>query len=142
MWDPHEEKDKNLLEMVLRRAARYCFNNYFENTPEVVTNMLQNLGWETLCERRRTNRLSMLFKIKNNEVGIDPSEYLKNSDPRTRGNRFQPDQDNHKVIFHSFFPRTVSAWNQLPTSVTSAPTLASFRERLSGSVVQPQPPSP
>ena len=143
VWDPHEEKDKNLLEMVQRRAARYCHNNYFETTPGVVTNMLGHLGWETLSERRRSNRLCMLYKIQNGEVGIDPREYLKQSDSRTRGNRFQPDQNKHNAVFYSFFPRTISDWNSLPTSVTSASSLEAFRRGLSGGgIPRPQPNSP
>ena len=75
VWDPHEEQDKHRLEMVQRRAARFVFNNYFETTPGVVTNMLTSLGWPTLEERRKNNRLIMLYKIKHNLVGIDPKKY-------------------------------------------------------------------
>ena len=133
VWDPHEEQDKHALEMVQRRAARFAFNNYFETTPGVVTNMLTSLGWPTLEERRRNNRLIMLFKIQHNLVGIDPTRYLTDSDARTRGSKFRQDQTYHRAIWHTFFPRTTSEWNHLPMNTSSAPSLEVFRSRLSGS---------
>ena len=138
VWDPREEQDKNPLEMVQRRAARYAFNNYFEQTPGVVTNMLASLGWPTLEERRKINRLLMLFKIKHNLVGINPETYLTDSDPRTRGSRLRQEQNYHKSISHTFFPRTIEDWNHLPISTTAASSLEVFRSRIGGgSFVQP-----
>ncbi|KAK7088259.1 hypothetical protein V1264_022195 [Littorina saxatilis] len=133
VWDPHQENDKQALEMVQRRAARYAHNNYFEKTPGVVTNMLNNLGWETLENRRENNRLMMLYKIKHKMVGIDEKNYLHSSDARTRGDGLRQQQDFHKAICNTFFPRTISNWNHLPTTTTSAPSLESFRSRLRGS---------
>ncbi|XP_070208014.1 uncharacterized protein [Littorina saxatilis] len=133
VWDPHQENDKQALEMVQRRAARYAHNNYFEKTPGVVTNMLNNLGWEILENRRENNRLMMLYKIKHKMVGIDEKNYLHSSDARTRGDGLRQQQDFHKAICNTFFPRTISNWNHLPTTTTSAPSLESFRSRLRGS---------
>ena len=133
VWDPHEEQDKKLLENVQRRAARYAFNNYFERTPGTVTKFLNTLGWTTLEERREKNRLTMLYKIKQKMVGIESKQYLQDSDPRTRGAGLHQGQDFHGAIRHTFFPRTISAWNSLPRSTTSAPSLETFRSRLGGS---------
>jgi len=114
VWDPHEEKDKRPLEMVQRRAARYCFNSYYDRTPGVVTNMIRKLEWDSLEERRERNRLIMMYKIRNNLVGIDQNKYIRASDPRTRGAGIYQQQDFHRVIRNTFFPRTSSAWNTLP----------------------------
>ena len=38
------------------------------------------------------------------------------------------------VIFNSFLPKTVRAWNDLPNELKSATTLDSFKERLNRSV--------
>ena len=133
VWDPYEEKDKKPLEMVQRRAARYVYNNYFERTPGTVTNMIENLGWENLEERRKNNRLVMLYKIKHHLVGINSQNYLRDSDARTRGARLHQEQNYHKAICHSFFPRTISEWNSLPMAITAAETLEEFRSRLRGS---------
>ncbi|KAK7093437.1 hypothetical protein V1264_012780 [Littorina saxatilis] len=133
VWNPHEQQHNNLLESVQKRAARYVHNNYREKEPGTVTNMLTNLGWKSLEERRHNSRLAMMFKIKNDMVGIDKTAFLKPSDTRTRGNRIHQEQDYHPSLSHSFFPRTTSEWNKLPISTTSAPSLESFMSRLGGS---------
>ena len=143
VWDPHKEKDKTLLEAVQRRAARYVNNNYSEREPGTVTNMLRNLGWNSLEERRKNSRLSMLYKIENDLIGIEKSNFFKPTDARTRGNNLYHEPIFHPAMFHSFFPRTISDWNQLPTATTSAPTLESFMTRLRGSSPQGVlPPAP
>ena len=44
--DPHESKYINKLEMIQRKAARFVCNNYDRHAS--VTNMLNDLGWDTL----------------------------------------------------------------------------------------------
>ena len=140
VWDPHQQQDKSLLEDVQRRAARYVHNNYREREPGTVTNMLTNLNWKSLEERRQNKRLAMLYKIKSETIGIDKTEFFKPSDERTRGDKIHQGQDYHPVLFHSFFPRTIAEWNKLPITTTSAPSLESFMSRLCGSSCL-QPPS-
>ena len=82
-WDPHTKKDIKKIESIQRRAARFVTGNYKRDSS--VTNMLGNLNWETLQERRKNARLSMLYKIQNNLVGIDQATYLdKSKETRTR----------------------------------------------------------
>ena len=84
-----------------------------------------------LEERRRKNRLSMLYKIQHGLVDINRQEYLHPNGRRTRGeNRFFQERTNNDVYGNSFFPRTFRDWNQLPTSVTSADTVEGFRAAL------------
>ena len=45
-----------------KRAARFVFNNYTDRTPGCVTKMVESLKWKKLEERRKTNRLGMLYK--------------------------------------------------------------------------------
>jgi hypothetical protein len=52
------------------RAARFVFNNYTDRTPGCVTKMVESLKWEKLEERRKTNRLCMLYKIKNGLISL------------------------------------------------------------------------
>ena len=47
--------------------------------------MLDALNWEPLSQRRAKNRVTILYKIINNQVTIDPNTYLNKSDTRTRG---------------------------------------------------------
>ena len=65
VWDPTNRKKIGNLEKVQKRAARFIFNNYTDRTPGCVTRMVESLKWEKLEERRKSNRLCMLYKIKN-----------------------------------------------------------------------------
>ena len=73
-WDPHLRRDITKIEQVQRRAARYVTNNYSDKTPGSVTKMLDDLGWDTLEERRKRTRLLMLYKMKHNIVDMDLSQ--------------------------------------------------------------------
>ena len=130
VWDPHLEKDKTPLEKVQRQAARYVNNNYTDRTPGIVTSMLEALNWETLEKRRTLQRLLMLYRINNSLVDIPKDIYIRQSDPRTRGNRLFQFDAIHPALQNSFFPRTTSVWNQLSNATTMAPSLETFQTRL------------
>ena len=42
-----------------------------------VTDMLKDIYWETLAERREKNRLTMMYKIQNDIVDIQKELYAK-----------------------------------------------------------------
>ena len=145
VWDPHKQTDIRLLEKVQRRAARHVTNNYTDRSPGTVTSMLEYLKWTSLEHRRQHIRLGMLYKINNGLVDINPESFFRHADPRTRGSqRLYQEQTQRPVLFHSFFPRTVSEWNLLPTAISSAPSLESFQSRLGCSPhnLRPVPTSP
>ena len=73
-WDSHRKEDKNLIELVQRRAARYVVNRYY-NTSSVIS-MLEELKWPTLEERRQRARLILMYKIVNGLVKIDATDRL------------------------------------------------------------------
>ena len=61
MWDPRKGIESNgnyKIEMVQRRAARWTLSNY--DPKATVTDMLTNLGWRSLQQRRVDSRLSLL----------------------------------------------------------------------------------
>ena len=127
--DCHKQKDIRLLEKVQLRAARYVTNNYTDRSPGAVTSMLEYLKWTSLEHRRQQIRHGMLYKINNNGlVDVNPESFFRHADPRTRGSqRLYQAQTQHPVFFLSFLPRTVSEWNLLLTSISSAPSLESFQ---------------
>ena len=57
--------------MVQRRAARFVLGRF--NYTSSVTEMLQELNWVPLEQRRQNQRLAMLYKINNGlvEMGND-----------------------------------------------------------------------
>ena len=60
--------------MVQRRAARYTLNRYGKT--ESVTNMLDELGWDTLETRRKKSRLVVFYKIQITLLETDLSTFL------------------------------------------------------------------
>ena len=130
VWDPHHNKEIHSLEQVQRRAARFVHRNYSERTPGCVTNMVQSLGWESLQHRRYINRIIMLFKIQHGIIDISPY-FIQPNDHRTRGSqRLRQLQATNEAYRNSFYPRTISDWNRLPTHVTDLQTLQGFRVAL------------
>ncbi len=131
VWDPHLQKDVKTLEQVQRRAARYVTKDYTSKTPGCVTAMVHNLHWDSLEDRRRNNRLVMLYKIQNNLVDINSTTFIQQSDSRTRGaQRLFQERIADVTQYHSYFPRTIRDWNQLPTSTSSSATLEAFKTNL------------
>ena len=68
VWDPYTKHNRDRLEMVQCRAARYVLDRY-ERTASV-KEMLKQLDWETLELRRRKARLTMLYKMHYNLVKL------------------------------------------------------------------------
>ena len=126
-WDPYTKENVKKLEKVQRRAARYVLNQY--NYLSSVNEMLQELQWNTLEERRKKDRLIMFYKIHNDQTGIDTGKYLK---PLSRVGRHVNNQA-YEVPFaftdyykFSYFPRTINEWNVMPDETVNASSLTAF----------------
>ena len=140
VWDPYHEADIKALEQVQRRAARYVYNDYTSRTPGCVTDMVNELGWESLQDRRQISRLCLLYKSHHGLVDIDKTAYLKPGDSRTRSHTgFYQEHIKNEVYYNSFFPRTIRDWNRLPNSLTSSTTVDGFRASLYTRLTQPKP---
>ena len=110
VWDPYYEMHSDTLEKVERRAARWVTGRFHNmSSPSA---MIQDLGWRDLNQRRADSRLCMLYKISQGLVDIPISQYLKYS---RDGGHFQTIYARTKYYEFSFFPRTVAAWNELPS---------------------------
>ncbi len=130
VWDPHTQKEKQQLEKV---QNRYVMNRHRNRSSP--TEMLQDLEWLSLEERRRLQNLTMLYKIDNGLVAIDGQCYLTPAETTYSSPRSHTKTDvvpHSKTDYHenSFFVRTVRDWNGLPNSTVTAPTVNAFRARL------------
>ena len=93
--------------------------------------MVQNLEWESLQHRRYRDRLSTLVRDQLDLVDIT-TDYIQPNDVRTRGSqRLRQLHVTNDVYKSSFYPRTKSDWNRLPTNVTDVQPLLVLREGLS-----------
>ena len=132
VWSPYTATGKQKIEMVQRRAARYATNRY-HNTSSV-TDMLQDLDWESLESRRVKIQLTLLFKVIQDLVDIPAAAYLTPASTRTRANhtkKLKQISSRSDAYKFSFFPRTIPVWNSLPATVAEAPDLVSFKQGLS-----------
>ena len=121
------------LESVQRQAALICTKAY-QRTPNIL--LLNELGWENLCVRRRYHALIIMYKIQN---GITP-EYLSSICPPRRSNvvPYALRNDSNLLTFfckyvtyrRSFFPVAVTLWNELGDTVKSCFTLHAFKLKL------------
>ena len=58
--------------MVQRRAARFVCNNYTQQAS--VTNMMSELGWDSLEHRRQATRLTLMKQIQEGASAIPTSK--------------------------------------------------------------------
>ena len=96
-------------------AARFVLNNFRRKAS--VSEMLHDLGWQSLDDRRQDQRLVLFYKIINGLASVETEDILTPADSRTRKNhsfKFKHLQANCDSYRYSFFPATISSWNNLP----------------------------
>ena len=133
VWDPHQLNHINQIESIQRRAARYVHHNY-ERTASV-TNMIIQLEWNTLQQRRQMQKLTMLYKIVNALIAIDIRNHAEQAKRLTRSNQlhnYVPISTNTSYYKASFFPSVIPSWNALPTQIKTAESLGNFKTQLQG----------
>ena len=117
VWDPHTGKLQEELEKVQNRVTRFVTRNYVYETGSMI-DILGQMKWESLKERRKDNRLKLLYKGLKGKTRIPTDDLI----PKTRRGRNQ-----HSLAFqipsasdvykYSFFPQTIRDWNGLPESL-------------------------
>ena len=75
VWSPYTKDNINKIEKVQKRAARWVANDY--STYSSVMDMLSNLGWRSLENRRTDTRLAMFYKIVYGLVAIPLPSYFE-----------------------------------------------------------------
>ena len=129
VWDPLTAKNISAVEMVQRRTARFVTGEYRRTSS--VSALIKTLGWHSLAHRRAMSRLTILYRVTHGLVDI-PQDHLTPVKVTTRGSAHHFSQVHTRVMAykHSFFPETVRLWNCCPHSLTSQPTLESFKSSL------------
>ena len=136
VWDPHQNTLIYDIERVQRRAARYATHTYDPRAS--VTALLDDLKWQTLQDRRKKSKITMMHKIVNSNIAI-PNDQLIISSTKTRGNIKKFIQIPTKTNYHksSFFPSTIPLWNSLPTEIAAIDDLEEFKRKLSSLQLKP-----
>ena len=131
VWDPHTKTASQKMERIQRQAARYCCNSYRRDSS--VTEMLDQLGWDSLAERRAKAKVLMAYKIQNNIVDVPRDAYHNVPDQhRTRGQTLFLPYIRTIQYQHSYYPSSIRLWNQLPHSVVLQPSLPALKTALAG----------
>ena len=128
-WDPYTEWNKHKLESVQHRAARFVARNYDCSKPGKA--IVQELGWETLEQRRKEHSLKLMFKVERGQSGHKMSKYFEQKTVwitcQCRHNKFYvPPQSNTNTYLQSYFPRIIRKWNALPSELVNSNSLDSF----------------
>ena len=79
VWDPYLKQDILTIEKVQRKGARFVTGNY--SYRDSVTSMLNDLQWPPMQDRRRSRRLTHLYKAVNNLSPVKIPEYVTHEDP-------------------------------------------------------------
>jgi hypothetical protein len=133
LFDGSPDKHLQLLDKIQREAALVCTGAYRHKK---TTELMKELGWESLESRRRSQKLCLMFKIRSN---LAPP-YLVEACPPLVGDVSQHNLRNNANLalpmgkkvgyFSSFMPSAVRAWNALDINIRNRPSLDSFKFNL------------
>ena len=140
-WSPNSQNLKTTLEVVQNNAAKFVTNNYpkkGEYEKFSVTKIVQDLGWETLEQRRINTRITMVYKIINSEVILPPDLLPKKifkRPPRTcnsvtvsQEHELQTRVARTKTCENIFIYSAPTLWNNIVTpQQASSPSVDAFK---------------
>ena len=97
--------------------------------------MLDQLKWNTLEQRGEMQCLGAFHKIINGKLELDISRYAIKKIDRPRRTHNQQYQSNSKFISTnqfstSYFPATITMWNQLPQAIVDVTDTVIFKNAL------------
>ena len=90
-----------------------------------MTATLQQIGWNTLKNRRRVQRLVLLHKAIYGKVSLQIPPYFRRPEKTTRQTGSENETDLYK---HSFYPRTIKQWNSLPPDIRATENAAAIKK--------------
>ena len=133
VWDPYNDKEVTKLERVQRRAARWVVRRFRQTSS--VSEMLEQLQWPSLSQRRRIARLTLMFKYHHGHIKIRSKTKPIPQPPRRSSRKTNPaayslPSCRTEYRKNSFFPRTVAEWNNLPIEAVTAATVGTFKPQI------------
>ena len=137
VWAPGQKFLQQDIEKVQRRAARYVCGKY--SYRESVSAMIDELGWESLEQRRNKIIVTMLYKVIHSLVAI-PQTHLIPATRTTRGSKIKFHQLATRTNYHkySFFPTAICLWNALPQNISAIDDLDDFKDAVRSMTLTPR----
>ena len=116
VWNPYTSTLINRIEAVQRRAARFVLQRYRRTSS--VGDMLQELNWQSLEERRRLTSLTMFHKIHHGLVATDmPASLTRKTQCKTTRN--ENSQAYFVQAYHGNITGCLSSRERLETGTPS-----------------------
>ncbi|XP_072039419.1 uncharacterized protein [Amphiura filiformis] len=137
VWDPYTQDQIYQLEAIQRRAVRFIKSDYSKRTS--VTKLMKDLDMETLADRRKIDRLSILQKAREGHLALPVQNILQPTHrltKRSHANSYQELQVNKGVFKYSFYPRTIKEWNSLPATLTQQPDPLAFKKSIQDHILK------
>ncbi len=131
------------LEAIQFDAARTCTGAFLSTNRN---SLLDELGWNTLAERRKNHKLILYYKIAN---GLTPQYLQELLPPRVADVSNYPLRNarNRSLVpartvryKSSFLPSSTVLWNNLTDTVRFRPSLPAFKYNLNNITKSPSPP--
>ena len=133
VWDPHTQTLINQIEMVQRRAARFCLNDYTSREAGCVSEMLNQLKLHQLKTRRTNRRLTILHKAIYGHLSLPVNNLLQPVQRLSRhlnNKAFKTIHASKNCYKYSYFPRTIRDWNSLPDAIVNISKPQHFKQAL------------
>ena len=130
LWDNCTKYEKDLIESVQLRAAKIVSGAINRTSRELI---YKELGWDSLEERRLKQRLKTMYKITHD---MAPA-YLQNTlethhvryNLRNQG-LLHPMKYRTATHQKTFFPQTISDWNNLDQNIRNIDNFSNFETQL------------
>jgi len=141
--EPQQKTQIKQIKKEQRNAARFVLKKPFNyQNPTSVYSMLSELKWPTLEQRRSSFDLIFMYKIVHQLVAVpinylpvpsprynmDDAVYICNTNSSARSSmKFVTYHCNINAHQHSFFPRVIIPWNNLPETALRQSTIDGFK---------------
>lgn len=118
VWDPYTEVNIDNLERIQRKAVRFIHNKF--SRTDSPSELMKINDLPLLKIRRQQFRLDFLSLLVGNKLALDPSLFVSPLTTRVTRHRqphaLTPYFARTNLFKFSFFPRTISEWNDLATT--------------------------
>ena len=138
VWDPYLRKDIDSIERIQWQAARWVTSQYSYTTS--VTNLLNDLRWTPLADRRTNLKLCLLHKIYTGSVNLKFEDFGVSYTRRSTraGSLFTEEGEviryklegpraNKTTLQKSTIISSIPPWNCLPGAILAERTTSTFR---------------
>lgn len=131
IWDPFTQTNTRKLDRVQSKAVRFIFNSY---GPSSITQLLRQADLKSITVRNKIARLKFMFKIVKGKLQSRTCDYISFSSGYSTRLRHPyslvPFKCKNNVFKYSFFPRTVTEWNELDKDVVTVVDCDTFQALL------------